>query len=384
MTRREKVLAICVGGALSGLALAMIVRWTAVEPYKAIQKQIGDEQKRQKDLRAELRNLQSVDAQWEKLTSRTFSADPQEAQRRFREDMHMLLERHGLKSAKVSPGAFVRYKDESTGVPLTISASGSLKAIVGFLCDFYRRDYLARLDKVRISAEQAVVADVNSTRGRGGGTRPGRGGAARREAATGPDGPELKLNVSAVALVLPRLPMMGHPVLPDEIPELERGRLAEDLPAYKTIFERSLFVPYTPRVAIKQPEPETKTAVVDEPRATIVEPPKSDPDAQKYVCGTTRLNGELIAYVLDEAHRDQPLSEYRLDQPIHDGTLLLVVPEGIVVRANGRDYFYPLGRKFAEREVLNADAHPEVWEAFQRAFLQPEAGPVGRPSGPRV
>lgn len=383
MTRREKVLAICVGGALGGLALAMIVRWTVVEPYKAIQKQITDEQKRQKDLRAELRNLQPVDAKWEELTSRTFSADPQEAQRRFREDMHMLLERHGLKSAKVSPGAFVRYKDESTGVPLTISASGSLKAIVGFLCDFYRRDYLARLDKVRISAEQAVIADVNSTRGRGGGARPGRGGAARREAATGPDGPELKLNVSAVALVLPQLPMMGHPVLPDEIPERERGRLAEDLPAYKTIFERSLFVPYTPRVAATPPAETTKPAHVAEvPPST--EPPKPDPDAQKYVCGTTRLNGELIAYVLDEARRDQRPSEYRLDQPIHDGTLLLVVPEGIVVRANGKDYFYPLGKKFAEREVLDADAHPEVWEAFQRAFLWPEGGPGGRASGPRV
>lgn len=383
MTRREKVLAICVGGALGGLALAMIVRWTVVEPYKAIQKQITDEQKRQKDLRAELRNLQPVDAKWEELTSRTFSADPQEAQRRFREDMHMLLERHGLKSAKVSPGAFVRYKDESTGVPLTISASGSLKAIVGFLCDFYRRDYLARLDKVRISAEQAVIADVNSTRGRGGGARPGRGGAARREAATGPDGPELKLNVSAVALVLPQLPMMGHPVLPDEIPERERGRLAEDLPAYKTIFERSLFVPYTPRVAAPQPAETTKPAHV----AEVPPPPetsKPDPDAQKYVCGTTRLNGELIAYVLDEARRDQRPSEYRLDQPIHDGTLLLVVPEGIVVRANGKDYFYPLGKKFAEREVLDADAHPEVWEAFQRAFLWPEGGPGGRASGPRV
>lgn len=383
MTRREKVLAICVGGALGGLALAMIVRWTVVEPYKAIQKQITDEQKRQKDLRAELRNLQPVDAKWEELTSRTFSADPQEAQRRFREDMHMLLERHGLKSAKVSPGAFVRYKDESTGVPLTISASGSLKAIVGFLCDFYRRDYLARLDKVRISAEQAVIADVNSTRGRGGGARPGRGGAARREAATGPDGPELKLNVSAVALVLPQLPMMGHPVLPDEIPERERGRLAEDLPAYKTIFERSLFVPYTPRVAAPPPAETTKPAHVAEVPPPP-EPPKPDPDAQKYVCGTTRLNGELIAYVLDEARRDQRPSEYRLDQPIHDGTLLLVVPEGIVVRANGKDYFYPLGKKFAEREVLDADAHPEVWEAFQRAFLWPEGGPGGRASGPRV
>ncbi len=379
MTRREKVLGLCVGGAVAVTALVYLVRWTVLEPFEAVKSGIRLEQQRTQILTVQLKTLQDAEQRWQALTRRTFASasEPQVAQRRFREDLHRLVERHGLRDPKISAGSFVRYKDQSIGVPMTITATGTLNEVVGFLRDFYRREYLARIDKVRIAAEQNIIADLNNPRREGGGTgRGGRGGgagAAGREPTLGPNGPELRLSVSAITLVLPRLAGLEHPVIEGAPEESERGRLAEtDLAAYNVLFEKNLFLPYREKPAAAAPTPAEPRPVAAAPAA----PPPRDPregTEHVFLRATVALEGEPIAYVTDDRQRTQKPTEYRLDQTVDDGKLMFIHPEGMVVRvqeADGaKDYFYRLGSSFRERQLLNPDEHPEVWDAYRQQPL---------------
>jgi hypothetical protein len=388
MTRREKVLGFGVAGTLGGLALVMLVRWFVLEPFTTVRKDIADETQRARRLRASLEQLDRVEEKWYGLTKRTFSEDPKEAQQRFREDLQQLLvEQHGMTQAKISPGTFVRYKDGSIGVPLTINATGTLNQIVGFLCDFYRRDYLARLDKVRIQADMNVINNANTTpRERPTPPKSGRSKnppaapvtAAGAGANIGPDGPELKLNISAVALVLPRMKEMEHPIMDAASAELEHGRLLRDLSDYNLVFTINPFMPYRKEETIvKGPDPVSVPTTQRNPDPPPPPPPPLPPvgrDQQIVVC-TSALNGQPLTYVLDKRNTETPVKKYFLDDVIDDGTLLLILPRGLVVAArqpDGRDrnFFYPLGRSFSDREEVNPDSHPEVEDALEKAFVR--------------
>lgn len=396
MTRREKVLGLCVGGAVAVTALVYLVRWTVLEPFEAVKSGIRLEQQRTQILTVQLKTLQDAEQRWQALTRRTFApaSEPQVAQRRFREDLHRLVERHGLRDPKISAGSFVRYKDQSIGVPMTITASGTLNEVVGFLRDFYRREYLARIDKVRIAAEQNIIADLNNPRresgGAGRGGRGGAAGAAGREPTIGPNGPELRLSVSAITLVLPRLAGLEHPVIEGAPEESERGRLAEtDLAAYNVLFEKNLFMPYREKPAVAAAPTPTEPRPV---AATPPAPPPRDPregTEHIFLRATVALEGEPIAFVADDRQPTQKPTEYRLDQAVDDGKLMFIHPEGMVVRvqeADGvKDYFYRLGGNFRERQLLNPDEHPEVWDAYRQQPLSTGGGSeAGRADAARV
>jgi hypothetical protein len=376
MTQRERFMGIGVLGTVGAVALYQVAMWTVIEPLNSVKREITRERRVQHTLERRWGELVSVEKRWKNLTRRTLSEDPKEAQRRFRTDVHELLEVHGLSNIKVSPGSFIKYKDDTVGVPLTINAVGTLEETVLFLRDFYRRDYLARLDKVRLTADQSVINRVNSTRRR---SRSRRG-----DDRLGPEGPELRLNISAVTLVLPRLEGIEHPIA-EEITELEYGRLAaNDLAAYDEIYENNLFAPYEPTPVVSErpkPRPEPGPEPVEPP----VEPPveivsRRDQPEKQYLTATESRGGNRIAWVLDERERDpdEQLKAYHQDDEIDDGVVALIHPRGMVVRVAERDgsekeYFYPLRvtdpASFAEREELDPDAHPRVYEALQQAFV---------------
>jgi hypothetical protein len=383
MTRREKVLALCVGGTVGGLALVLAVRWVVLDPFQTVRKQIGDEQRRSQKLAAHLQQVEQVEEQWQALTAQTLAEEPRDAQRRFQENMQQLLDRHGLRDAKVAPGAFIANKDGSRGVPLTINASGTLKEIVGFLCDFYCQDYLKRLDKVRISGDQSLIGDINFSRGRpgarpGGRTAPAAGG--RREPTYGPDGPELKVSISAVTLVLPRLNKIDHPVV-EQIGQLENGPLQRERTAYNVIVDRNPFTPFQPKpTVVVAPTPTTQSETARPVQQTT---PVVDPRAgaeQKFVRVTTCLDGEPVAYVYDQQQLQDPPAKYYLDAEIDDGRLILIHPRGLVVQVGSHKYFYPLGKSFKDREDLDPDEHPDIVEALR----QEAAGSSHPPAGARA
>lgn len=380
MTRRERVMAMVVGGALCGLGLWAGIRYMVLSPLESYDKQIVAERNKQKKLQRQLRELDDVEERWQALTARTLGADAKEAQRAFREDMHMLLERHGLDEPKVSPGTFINYRDGTVGVPLNISAKGTLKDIVGLLCDFYRRDYLARLDNVRLTADQGVINSVNSSRGRASRSRSGRRGRTNRGRAVsfGPEGPTLRVSISAMTVVLPEIRDIPHQVM-EEVEDLEHGRLSEERIAYNAIVDNNPFEPYQPPPpVVKKPDPPKPKEEPDQkrPEPVVKREPKVDPRAN---AGNMRLVASVMygdeprVYVADESKPTQKPEIYTHDDPIDDGTLLLIHRHGIVVRVqeNGdtTDYYYELGGTFRDREELDPELHPEVAAALDRELL---------------
>lgn len=382
MTQREKIMALCVAGTLGGYGLVTAVRWAVLEPLRAVDKQIAQQRDVQHQLKSSRKALRRVEGDWAGLTGRTLADDPKEAQQRFREDMHLLLAKHGLRDPKMSAGTFQKHKNGFMGVPLNISASGTLKDVVGFLTDFYGSNYLARLDKVSIAADQRVINDVNSPR-----RRASKGRNPRRNTlqTSGPDGPELRVSISAVTLVLPELKGLDHPLC-EEVLREEQGRLPREVAAYTEIFDSNLFQPHKPpEVVVKPPEPDETEEVVEErveERTVVVD--RRAGASQQLLVATIALNGKPQAYVMDKREPLDPPAKYREDDPIDDGVLLLIHPKGLVVRveeAGGRvkDYFYPLRvypgpASFADREELDEWAHPDVWRAMEAEFLNWNAG----------
>jgi hypothetical protein len=374
MTRREKIMALCVAGVLGSFGLLNVLRWAVLAPFTAIENRIIDERGRRAKLDARLRDVADVEQKWAELTGRTLSGDANAAEARFREDMRRLLDLHGLDEPKVSPGAHIRYKNGAFGVPLTISATGTLKEVAGFLSDVRARDYLVRLEKVRLTSDLSVITSVNNPRPALTSTRPSTGGRSAPRGRSGGgslglEGPELKVSISAMTLVLPKLPGVAHGEASDTKPTTKGWSESSVVAA---VCKKNLFKPWQPpevRVATSQPKgPETHDVKVVE----IVDPRK---DADKLVVvGTVSLNDEPAALVRDDREKTQPVKEYYLDDEIDDGTLLLICPEGLVVEVQegGAEtkYFYPLGANFASREVLSPESHPEVWQELQREFTQ--------------
>ncbi len=178
--------------------------------------------------------------------------------------------------------------------------------------------------------------------------------------------------------MLPKFKDLEHPVLGREVTDLEHGRLLRDLPEYNVVFQHNLFAPYRERPPVVAAPTPTTQPKIEEPRAAA--PPAPAPPArvgaeQQVVICTTTLNGQPLTYILDKSGGETPVRKFYLDEAIDDGTLLLILPRGLVVgvpQSTGgeQNFFYPLGKSFADREGVTPDSHPEVVEALARAFVQ--------------
>jgi hypothetical protein len=193
------------------------------------------------------------------------------------------------------------------------------------------------------------------------------------------------LNVSLLAstLVLPQLWIGDTPVPQPTAEEAgEEGdepvqRLPRPREEYARIWETNIFKLYqeppakqvTP-VAVKQPESDQETP------KDVTQPPPPRPN--KYVAAATCTFGSLAVYVRE---RDDPGSvpeKVEINQPVDDGTLVLVVPDGMVVQVSERHgsttamkyYFYPLGKdySFQDRRELNAREYPEIQAQLDKAL----------------
>ena len=398
MTGREKVMAICVGGTLAGLGLVWGVQRVVIDPLKNVSGEIRAAQAAQEKLAQRKLELTKVEKQWQALTGRTLAADPRQAQLLFQENIYDLLQRHGLagdpttKQTKISPGSFATRKhSEFIEVPLTINTYGTLKQVVGFLCDFYRQDYIARLDKVLLTVSddkiiREAVGGQRTSSGRRTSRSSARGkGSARStrssESELGPDDPVLNVSIVATTLVLPEIKGVPHTLRDERPEELDNGRLRHELSTYDEVFAKNLFRPYQPPKPVpvkEQPKEEPVVAATEPERETEPEPVQPveipRPNAENlYVRLSGTLNNEPIAYVYDETDLAAAPMTYQQDDPIDDGMVLLICPQGLVVRvhpsgAPAQDYFYALGRSFADREELSPAAHPKVWAALEREF----------------
>jgi len=202
--------------------------------------------------------------------------------------------------------------------------------------------------------------------------------------------PQLSITMMLSTLVLPEVPEVAHPTLdperlddPNAVGRIAAARLAaEDPGEYDRIAELNFFKLYQPPVVRREPLPEKPAEVVRAPEPApkpVVDPRR---DAHRYVLqGVGHLPDGPVAYVADTDEVLEPPRVYRLNDEIDDGRLVLIVPEGIVVRVRppgaaaeaARNYFYPLGATFKERQEVDEQELPEIARLL-RLVLGGQAG----------
>ena len=344
MTGREKILAGLVGGVVALAGGSTLVRLVVIEPLRSLNKSLDTAAQKKADLEDFVEQHQHVAEEWQAYTARTFSENVEKVKVSFFSEVAQLLELHDLTEGhRITQGTPRRQKTGLVEVSLRVHAKGSLESVVGFMRDLRQKPYLACLSNISLRAEK------------GSSTRRTRGRSTRSNEPT-----TLAVSMTAKALVLPKLKGTKHQPSDPNQPALTY--FLQEPEAYDEIAEVNFFQKYRPPARIIETAT-TREVVGPEER----EQPRPKPRPNMKVVGVESLYGDLIASVLDEDHREEPLAEFRLNDRIDDGTLVLVHPKGSVVRVPRRggadeeteDYFYPIGSSFRDRLRLE-EADPEI------------------------
>ena len=344
MTGRERIIASVVGGVVALTGGFKLTRLAVIEPLRSLNQSLETAAEKKANLEDFVEQHQHVAEEWQAYTARTFSENVEKVKVSFFSEVAQLLELHDLTEERsITPRTPRPQKSGLVEVSLQVRAQGSLESVVGFMRDLRQWPYLARLSNVRLRAEKGSSA--RKTRGRSRGSN---------ERAT------LAVSMTATTLVLPKLKGTKHQ--PPDPNQPAPTYFAQEPEAYDEIAEVNFFQKYRPPVRTVQTATTRQVVPHEEP-----EQPRPKPRPNMKVVGVESLYGDLIACVLDEDHREEPLAEFRLNDRIDDGTLVLVHPKGIVVRVPKRegaddeteDYFYQIGSSFRDRLRLE-EADPEI------------------------
>lgn len=371
MSQRERLLGIVAGAAVVLLIGTQLVDWTIISPLQELHRDLRNADVRRAQLQSELEIKANARKEWAELTSQTLHQDPDKAQIRFVDDLRTLLEQHGLtEDLSIKPlKAIPDRKTDMTQVRVSIYTKGTLESLMAFMTDFYRRNYLARLDSISLTKD---------TSGRRGGSSSGRGSRRASRRSSDESEPLLKLSMTATTLVLPPLKGIPHRRMA-EIEVLDRGRLPQPPETYDVVVDANIFEEYVP----PPPKPVTPTKPVKEPPKVAERDPEpvtprpapKPREESRVVVGTTSKFGTRIAYVMDDDDRMIPPEEVFVNDEIDDGQVVLIHRKGIVVRVvdergSGEPeyYFYPLGDRFEYRVEFDPRAYPEVARELEIAL----------------
>ncbi|MFQ5804869.1 MAG: GspMb/PilO family protein [Phycisphaerae bacterium] len=374
MTQHEKVLAGCLVGAIVAAGGYTLAKSKVYEPRQRLKADISNEIARRERLEVRLQGAEKTVRAWHKQTGQTLHAESFEAHQAFRKDVGDLLDRNKLSEDRTISTYKVRREKKGARqgfveLPLSVRVKGKLGDLVNFLRDLYQRPYVVRVDKLRLSAEL----------GRRSRSKKGRGTSAE---------PKLSITMTLSTLVLPKIKDVEHSTIdlkamndPEAEPLLVSDRrLSEEDPiAYNEIPRNNIFKLYEPPPAPPPPRVDRKQEapkVVEQP-----EKPPADPrrDAHKFVLsGVGQTPEGPVAYVIHTDEPTEPPKEYRLNESADDGKVVLIVPEGMVVRVppgKGRsdspqNYFYPLGGNFKEREEVSPSEHPDIEHMLRLVLKQ--------------
>ena len=372
MNPREKVLAACVIGLLAVGGSWIAIKWGVIDRWRALQSDVNTTAEREEHLKDRLDLARMFEERWVGITP--LSHNPEVGALRFREDISKLLDDHGLGGGDCtiqdSPPRTLKTSvtdTEFTEVRVRVTAKGTLTQVVDFLCDFYRRQYPARVDRMSLSTASQSRRLQAVRRGRRGSGRPEESGATT-PGSNDPNGPELNVTMTVTALVLPEdeAGKLVQNSIEDPTPDPERPwRLQRERKDYDVVIAKNLFregpAP-TQVVSASKEDDEPK----QEPTRPVITPPKARPE--KTLIATTSTDGVLEAYVRDEKRRELPPERLQLNDPVDDGTLVLVFQRGMVVQVpderkdttDFKYYVYKLGGRFSERELLDPARYPEL------------------------
>ncbi|WP_320046858.1 GspMb/PilO family protein [uncultured Ilyobacter sp.] len=374
MNQRERVLSSVVVAVIVGYGGYVLVKTQLYDPREVLKESIRAERQNIEKLELRLGGADERVDEWRERTRATLGTDVTAAHAAFREDVALLLDRN-----KLTQGRRIAQRKESrekkgpredfVELPLAVNVEGTLADLDNFLEDLAQRPYFVRVDKLELRAEHRKAS----------GGRRGRDASADTE-------PQLAISLTLSTLLLPETKNVAHPTMDLEAlnspadpqtgePVLAYAeRLQEpDLTAYDEVAKVNLFKLFVEpkKVVVKTPDP-PKEDKKDPPPVVKNTAPPPDPrrNAHKFVLeGVGVLDDGPIAYVINT---DEPTSfpdTYRLNDEVDDGRLVLIVPDGIVVRVAAsagrhrepaKNYFYKLGDTFKQRVEVNPSEHAEI------------------------
>ncbi|MGE0482033.1 MAG: hypothetical protein AB7Q17_16345 [Phycisphaerae bacterium] len=373
MTSRERILAGCVAAAVGGFIFYQVARQVVYEPFRSARGEIATLTARRVQLRNLVQHESKTHAAWAEQTERTLSADPGEARLLFSTDLGALLDEAGLRdNRRIAPTAPQKLRNGQYEIAVNVNVSGTLEHFANFLRGFYQRPYAARLRSVVVTAEDPLGT---SKSGGAAPTTPLARSRARRnggEAATPVGEKKLRISFTAVAVVLPVQPDVAHHTLTENREEWPLAtRLGRPLEDYAQLASATLFSKWTPPPA-RPPEPVNTEPVVANTAPPPPPPPPPPRPAHLKLVGSATLDGRPLVFVLDTNVQTEPPARYSPHDHVDDGTLVFIHPRGMVVRTEETtggetqsvDYFYPLGKTYADRQTLDPSEHPDVWRAM--------------------
>lgn len=357
MTQRERVLTICLGGAVAAYLAFTVVKKLVYEPRQELQQAIRQQLERRDRLEVRVAGADKTIAAWHKLTARSLYAELlDDAHLAFRADVDQLLNRNNLREkvqvSQPNPSTEKRGPREGfVELPLSIRVEGTLGDLVNFLRDLYQRPYFVRVDKLTLRAENA---------------------GARSKKERGGSEPKLSIAMTVSTLVLPKLKDIAHPSFdlaalsnPEgEAQLVSAGRLRAD--DYSDITRKNIFKLYEPPRIAEAPKPREEP-----PREAPKAPPPPPPPPRRpdlVLQGVGQLPEGPVAYVVTAGKAIDPPHAYRLNDEVDGGRIVLIVPEGVVLRvaprdqpgAEARNYFWPLGSSSEQRVEVSPAEHPDV------------------------
>lgn len=370
MTIRERNLAIGVVGALVLFGGYGFVQSAVIAPRAQLSKELNDERTRAGSQETREGDQKITFAAWEKQMRRTLGVDADKVSGNFRDDVSDLLKKHKLtRDLTISPrDARIVQKSIRKGfseLSLQVSVKGSLENLVEFLDDFYRRPYQKRVTRLSLGLEGGAGSAM---------AEPKAGKGAKGAAAARPE-PVLNISMTLTTLMLPRIEnkdwkALKQPTFDPKNPgETPPDALASELPEYAKISKPNPFEMYVEQKTVVQV---TSKSVEGEHRPPP--PPPPPPRPNHVLVYTTSLDGAPVAFVDESGKKTSAPVEKHLNEKVDDGMLVLVHPQGMVVRTHPRGggdpkyYFYPLGASFKDRiEAPEFDAdYPDVARALHQ------------------
>jgi len=332
MTQRERRLAIIAGGLFAVFVLQGAVRSLFLSRVEDLRQKIAARQREKARLLQFVSTERFLRDEWLRIYAMTLGADVSAARTRLDSMMKRLLEESGL--TRYSARMLEPFTDRKrAGLVLlrytVVTAECDLRSFVQFLHNFYRQPYAMRIVSFNLeplSARRASVLKLTSLR--------------------------------VEAMLLPDSGAVPVDQIPATLPAVKPWRqIPQDLNAYSVLWTKKFMEPYEPPRVVHRP--------VQRPSRPVQTVKRDTTRTDTRVIGLVQYGSEAEVILLNDRTKQRQI--IALDEPMDGGRLILVLPEAAVVEMpGGRKYVYWLGKTLAERELLSAAKHPEIFSAVKQ------------------
>lgn len=425
MTQKERKLGIIAGGVFAVFLAYMIVQRLLIGSIVNLRNEVTTKQADRDRLQIQAQAEGTYRRLWAQLAGRTLSSDTVAAKSKLDNLVKNLLKESGLDHFNVNPGDPKPSRDKLYAVvPYTVvGAEGEMQAFVKFLHLFYRQPYAMQItgfniepatfrkgNMLRVSS-LTIEALLLPTDG-----LPASLVAAAKPVATGPTSRATTTGVTLVAGAPATAPAAAIPGRPKEL----------DLQAYAVLWDKKFMEPWAEKPAgqsDKGPQPQLVAMPTINPgsgqftgpmdiRITCSTPgvtiryttDGTDPNATNGQVYTDPVHleapGTVKAIALAAENRASTVAMAAFSVPppppmrvamlvsagnpheviLHNeqtkqsqivqegesldgGTLVMVLPQAAVVKMpDGPMYVYRLGNGFKDKEILDQQRQPDVWD----------------------